>query len=226
VATVERRTIAFNKPRGTVTSRRDPDGRRTVFDVLGDAGDGLVAVGRLDRASTGLLILTTDTAIAAALTDPANGIVRRYLVTVRGRVAPDLVARVESGVDVVDARGGRERLAAARVVIRKASGRETHLVVDLTEGRNREVRRLFQAVGHEVTRLHRVAFGAIALASLQPGEWRLVDDDAIRATLARASEASAPLPATTSTRRPPRARTGASDSAASGASTRGGSRSR
>jgi 23S rRNA pseudouridine2605 synthase len=226
VAKAERRVIAFNKPRGTVTSRRDPEGRRTVFDVLGDTADGLAAVGRLDRASSGLLLLTTDTALADALTNPANAIVRRYLVTVRGRVDADVTARIEAGVDVADASGRPERLGATRVVIRKASGRETHLVVDLDEGRNREIRRLFQAVGHEVTRLHRVAFGAIELGSLAPGEWRPVTDEAIRATLGRVSGASAPPHATTRTPRRPPARTGASDSAASGASTRGGSRSR
>ena len=143
VADVERRVIALNKPRGTVTSRRDPEGRPTVFDGLGAAADGLVAVGRLDRASTGLLILTTDTALAAALTDPANAVVRRYVVTVRGRVDAGAAARIEAGLDVPGAAGGRERLAATRVVIRKASGRETHLIVELDEGRTREIRRLF-----------------------------------------------------------------------------------
>lgn len=226
VARVERRVIALHKPRGTVTSRRDPEGRPTVFDGLGAAADGLVAVGRLDRASTGLLILTTDTALAAALTDPANAVVRRYVVTVRGRVDADAAARIESGLDVPGAAGGRERLAATRVAIRKASGRETHLIVELDEGRTREIRRLFQAVGHEVTRLHRVTFGAIELGMLQPGEWRPVPDEAIRATLGRVSGASAPLRATTRTRRPPRARSAGSDSAVSGASARGGSRSR
>lgn len=226
VARVERRVIALNKPRGTVTSRRDPEGRRTVFDVLGEAGDGLVAAGRLDRASTGLLILTTDTALAAALTDPASAVVRRYVVTVRGRVDVSAAARMESGLDVPSITGHAERLAATRVVIRKASGRETHLVVELTEGRNREIRRLFQAVGHEVTRLHRVAFGAIELGALPPGEWRPVPDEAIRATLGRASEATARPRATTRTRHRPPARSGGSDSAASGASARGGSRNR
>ena len=83
---------AYNKPRGVITTRRDPDGRRTVFDLLGDAAHGLVAVGRLDRASTGLLILTNDTALADALTNPANRVPRRYVVTVRGRVTPETLS--------------------------------------------------------------------------------------------------------------------------------------
>jgi 16S rRNA U516 pseudouridylate synthase RsuA-like enzyme len=78
------RTVILHKPRGTVTTRRDPEGRPTVFDVLGAEASGLVAVGRLDRATSGLLILTTDTQLANRLTDPASGFIRRYLVTVRG----------------------------------------------------------------------------------------------------------------------------------------------
>jgi 23S rRNA pseudouridine2605 synthase len=165
------RLIAFNKPRGTVTTRKDPEGRRTVFDALGDAGHGLVAVGRLDRASTGLLLFTNDTQLANWLTDPANHVVRRYAVTVRGRVEAAAAGQLERGLNAPAADGRRERLQAASVTVRKASGRETHLLVELTEGRNREVRRLFEAIGHEVTRLHRVAFGGLTLGDLQPGAW-------------------------------------------------------
>ena len=165
------RAVAFHKPRGTITTRRDPEGRRTVFDLLGDAGAGLIAVGRLDVASSGLLLLMNDTQLANRLTDPHRGVLRRYLVTVRGRVSDDTARALEHGLDVPGTHGP-ERLRAARVVMRKASGRETHLSVDLTEGKNREVRRLFDAAGHEVTRLHRVAFGSIELGSLAPGDWR------------------------------------------------------
>lgn len=172
VARERTRVIAFHKPRGVVTTRRDPEGRRTVFDVLGPDGDGLIAVGRLDRASTGLLLLTNDTQLAAALTDPARRVVRRYVVTVRGRVTPEDAHRLEEGLDLSDRRRRRERLRASHVTIRKASGRETHLIVELVEGRNRELRRLFEAIGCEVTRLHRIAYGSVELGDLQPGQWQ------------------------------------------------------
>jgi pseudouridine synthase len=165
-AKVRWRTIAFYKPRGTVTTRSDPEGRKTVFDVLGTVADGLVAVGRLDLATAGLLLLTTDTQLAERLANPKNAIVRRYAVTVRGYVSDDQAASLERGI------GG---LAAERVVVRKRSRRETHLVVELTEGKNREIRRLFAAIGREVTKLLRVAYGSIELGTLQPGEWRDVD---------------------------------------------------
>jgi len=169
-----RRVLLFHKPRGTVTSRRDPEGRPTVFDVLGDAARGLVAVGRLDLASTGLLVFTNDTQLAHRLTDPAERVPRRYVVTVRGRVTPQTARQIEHGLFVPATRhGGRsERLSASRVEISKESDRETHLIVVLVEGRNRELRRLFGAVGHEPTRIHRIAFGEYELGDLQPGEWR------------------------------------------------------
>jgi 23S rRNA pseudouridine2605 synthase len=152
------RTILFHKPRGVVTTRRDPEGRRTVFDVLGEAGAGLIAVGRLDLATSGLLLLTSDNRLADWITDPANRVARVYIVTVRGRVQP----------------AETSRLSAARVLLRKSSARESHLTVELHEGRNRQVRRMFEAIGHDVTRLKRVRLGGFDLGGLAPGEHREV----------------------------------------------------
>ena len=154
------RLIAFHKPRGVVTTRRDPEGRRTVFDVLGTEGDGLVAVGRLDLASTGLLLFTNDTELANRLTDPDSAIPREYVVTVRGLITDETAEALRKQVETLE--------------VRKRSRRETHLLVTLTRGRNREIRRLFDAMGHEVTRLHRISFGDHALGELQPGQWREV----------------------------------------------------
>jgi 23S rRNA pseudouridine2605 synthase len=164
------RTIALHKPRGIMTTRRDPNGRRTVFDVVGDAARSLVAVGRLDMASTGLLLLTSDTQLANYLTDPDNAIVRRYAVTVRGTFADEDAMQMMKGI---------EGLSARSVVVRKRSARETHLVVELVEGRNREIRRMLEALEHPATKLMRVAFGPIELGSLQPGQWREIAQDEI-----------------------------------------------
>jgi 23S rRNA pseudouridine2605 synthase len=158
------RFLAFHKPRGTVVTRRDPAGRPTIFDRLADSAEGLVAVGRLDLATSGLLLLTSDTRLADWLTDPANAVRRVYAVTVRGRVDDAALAALRSGrVD----RG--ELLRPEAVNLDKTSGRESRLTVVLAEGRNREVRRLLAGVGHEVTRLIRVAFGGLELGRLPVG---------------------------------------------------------
>ena len=170
------RTILFHKPRGVLTTRQDPEGRTTVYDVLGDAAEGLVPVGRLDWATSGLLLLTSDTRLADRLTDPRHAVPRVYVVSVRGKVTSQSCQLLEQGVVH---RG--ERLSADKVALQKSSGRESHLVVTLTEGKNREVRRLFEAVGHEVTRLKRVAFGALTLDNLAPGHWREVNESEVRA---------------------------------------------
>jgi len=149
------RTILLHKPRGVVTTRRDPDGRRTVFDVIGESGAGLNAVGRLDLATSGLLLLTSDTQLANWIADPVNAVPRVYVATVRGEVTAEALARLGPGA-----------------TLRKASRRESHLVVELREGRNRQVRRMFAAIGHEVTRLKRVSLGGLALGPLPPGAWR------------------------------------------------------
>ena len=168
-ATITRpwRTILFHKPRGVMTTRSDPEGRETIYDVLGEAARGLVPVGRLDRATSGLLLLTSDTHLADRITDPGSAVSRVYVVSVRGRMTREDCERLEQGV--VD---NGEPIKADTVTLRKPSGRESHLVVTLTEGKNREIRRLFEAVGHPVTRLKRVALGGLALDDLKPGEWR------------------------------------------------------
>jgi 23S rRNA pseudouridine2605 synthase len=158
------RMLLVHKPRGVVTTRRDPDGRRTVFDVVGAEADGLNAVGRLDLATSGLLLLTTDTRLADWITDPSSAVPRVYAVTVRGDVLPETLAALGAGV-----------------TLRKRSRRETHLIVELREGKNRQVRRMFDAAGHEVTRLKRVSFGGLELGSLEPGEWREVGRAELRA---------------------------------------------
>lgn len=163
------RTILLYKPKGVVTTRSDEKNRPTVFTLLDEGGSYLHPVGRLDMATSGLLLLTNDTRLSSWLTDPKNKIVRTYAVTAKGCVTCDETAMMVRGI-----KDAGEILKADKAVIRKASQRETHLIVELTEGKNREIRRMFDAVGHEVTALKRLAFGGLQLGAMTPGEYREV----------------------------------------------------
>ncbi|HOW35164.1 MAG TPA: pseudouridine synthase [Candidatus Omnitrophota bacterium] len=162
-------TIMLYKPRGVVTTRSDERGRRTVFDLLPEELKSLHPVGRLDMATTGLLLLTNDTALSSRLTDPANAIVRTYVVSVKGKMTEGEVEQLSRGIW-----DEGEFLEPSKIILRKSSNKESHLVVELTEGKNREIRRLFKSVGHEIIRLKRTAFGSLELGALQPGELRSV----------------------------------------------------
>ncbi len=172
----ELRTFLLNKPKGLITTHSDEKGRPTVFSLFASEDLHLIAVGRLDAATTGLLLLTNDTQLSAWLTDPVNEVPRIYLVTVRGEFDPaqiDLILR--DGV-----KDAGEILRPSALTLRKSSGRESHLTVHLTEGKNREIRRLFLALGHEVTRLHRVAYGPLELGDVKAGEYRPVSEEELR----------------------------------------------
>jgi 23S rRNA pseudouridine2605 synthase len=161
------RTFLLHKPRGVVTTRSDEKGRPTVFSLIPEPGLHLIAVGRLDWATSGLLLLTNDTRLADWLTDPGNRVCRTYLVTVRGKVTEESLEPLRQGL----ANAG-EKLQPEAILLRKASGKESHLTVRLTEGKNREIRRMFSALSHEVTRLKRVAYGALELGALEVGKFR------------------------------------------------------
>ena len=181
-------TIVFHKPRGYVTTRSDPEGRKTVYDLLDNLPGRVVPVGRLDLATSGLLVLTNDTQLANWLTDPQSGIDRVYLVTVEGRVTPEGAERLVDGVTV-----DGDVLSAAAASVRKASNRESHLTVTLREGKNREVRRLLAAIGHPVTRLRRVQFGGLELGTLPPGTWRRVSNEELRSAFPAYPRRRAPI---------------------------------
>jgi 23S rRNA pseudouridine2605 synthase len=168
-------TIVLHKPRGVVTTRSDPDGRKTVFDLITDVPVPVMPVGRLDLATSGLLILTNDTRLGDWLTDPSSGVPRVYLVTVKGRADETTTEKLQRGIRV-----DGETLTAADATVRKSSSRESHLVLTLKEGRNREIRRMMAAAGHPVTRLRRVEYGGLALGTLAPGTWREVTPDELR----------------------------------------------
>jgi len=162
--------FVLNKPAGTMTTRRDPRGRPTIFEYLPDV-PGLTYVGRLDLDTEGLLLLTTDGSAAHALTHPSREVERVYEATVTGD-APAAAERAMKGVTLED---GPVRLVLARA--RRAEGGENWILeVVLTEGRKREVRRLCKALGLYVQRLRRTRFGPIRLGELAPGVYRELSD--------------------------------------------------
>lgn len=174
-----KRFILFHKPKGVVTTHSDEKGRKTIFDVMPVGLGYLHAVGRLDQATSGLLLLTNDSALSSYLTDPAHKVMRTYLVSVRGEFTE--VQSKEAIVGVVE---GGERLQCHSVKIQKCSGRESHLEVVLVQGKNREIRRLFKSLGHEATRLRRIQYGPFKLEDLPSGAWREIPiEDARKALL-------------------------------------------
>lgn len=130
-------------------------------------GEVLHKLPALALATTGLLLLTNDTNLSAYLTDPVNAIRRTYIVSVKGKVTEEEIQILIRGISD---RG--EFLKPLTLTLRKSSNKESHLIVELTEGKNREIRRMFEFIGHEVTRLKRIAFGPLALGDMQPGQLR------------------------------------------------------
>ncbi len=158
--------LMLNKPPGYVTTARDPQGRPTVLDLV-DRTERVMPVGRLDRETSGLLILTNDGELAQLLAHPSHGVPKTYRATVRGLPGPAALRRLERGVELPD---GRTRPAEARVLRTRSGGAELELV--LKEGRNRQVRRMCAAVGHPVIALERTGYGPLGLGRLQVGGCR------------------------------------------------------
>jgi 23S rRNA pseudouridine2605 synthase len=188
VGRAERGYLALNKPRGLVTTRDDPKGRATIYDCLAGASLPFVApVGRLDKASEGLLLLTNDSRWSAHLLDPASHVDKIYHAQLRGHADDSFIARVAAGV--VEPETG-ELLAVKRVsLLRTGSRSSAWLEITLDEGKNRHIRRLFAASGIEVLRLVRVAIGPLTLGTLPKGEWRRLTDDEVRALSASPRDA-------------------------------------
>jgi pseudouridine synthase len=171
--------LALHKPRGVITTRSDERGRRTVYDLLPARLPYVFPAGRLDADSEGLLILTSDAALAVRLTDPEHHMPKTYRVTVSGRVSDEAVEQLRTGVELSD---GPTRPAEVRVRRRRAES--TVLEVVLTEGRNRQLRRMLAAVWHRVRRLVRTAIGGLELGDLPAGACRVLNEEEIARLLA------------------------------------------
>lgn len=165
------RYILLNKPKGYVTTRRDPQGRRTVMDLLRGVREYVYPVGRLDYDSEGLLLLTSDGELAARLMHPRHAVERVYESIVAGDPDEAALEELRRGVFLDD-----QRTAAAQVrrlgTVGKGGHQTTKLMITIREGRNRQVRRMCAAVGHPVRRLSRVRMGPIRLGDLRAGQWR------------------------------------------------------
>lgn len=175
-------THLLYKPAGVISSSSDPEGRQTVTDLV-EGGGRIYPVGRLDYDSEGLILLTNDGDLANRVTHPRYGIVKRYVALVRGNPGKAEIRRLIEGIDLED---GTARAQSAHVIGRQAA--ETMVELTMGEGRNREVRRMFEALGYEVTRLVRTAIGPITDRSLKPGQSRRLSAAEIRELLASGVE--------------------------------------
>jgi 23S rRNA pseudouridine2605 synthase len=163
---------ALNKPRGYMSTRSDPEGRPTLYELVPPEMRKLFYVGRLDYDSEGLVLLTNDGDTANRMLHPRYGMDREYEVELESDIESDALDRLRRGVELDD---GPARAETAR---RKAGNR---LSLTLGEGRRREVRRMLEAVGHRVVRLRRVRYGPIRLGRLEPGRWRHLEERELKA---------------------------------------------
>ena len=167
---------ALHKPRGYVTTRSDPSGRRTVYDLLADIGEWVVPVGRLDRDTSGLLLITNDTAFAERITNPESHVEKTYRVTAKPRLDDAALERLRRGVVLAD---GPTR--PAKVEKLRDRGPCTLIEIAITEGRNRQVRRMVREVGARVEKLERLSIGPVELGSLATGALRRLTGAELRA---------------------------------------------
>lgn len=174
--------FVVNKPIGVVTTNEDPAGRERVIDLV-PTDERVFAVGRLDRSSEGLILVTNDGEFANRITHPRYGVEKTYAVRVAGAADPQQLARLRKGVHLA------EGFAKAQAItVKKKHGKSTDLIIVLNEGRNREIRRILARVGHKVLALKRVAVGPIKLADLPIGGWRRLMPSEVELLLSMAKE--------------------------------------
>ncbi len=160
--------LLFYKPRGVITSHGDPGERKTIYEHLKDVVGWVAPVGRLDKDTSGLLLLTNDTEFADFVTNPESGVSKTYIVKLNGLVDDSTISRLAAGIEMK--RGDFARPESVRRT--EDRGKYTWLEIVLTEGKNREVRRMVEAVGFKVLKLVRTRIGALTLEGLEVGKWR------------------------------------------------------
>jgi 23S rRNA pseudouridine2605 synthase len=178
VRTKRRLYLALNKPRGLVCSKKDELSRPTIYELLPREWGHLHSVGRLDFNSEGLLFLTNDGGFSLHLTHPRFGVHKKYLATVEGRVEEAMLRKFTQGLWF---EGEKFKAEKARLI--SASGSQSIVELDLSEGKYREVRRLFESQGRTVKRLQRIQIGKIKLGELRPGKWRILTPTEIKSLL-------------------------------------------
>jgi len=169
--------LLFYKPKGVITSHGDPAGRKTVYDCLDKLGRWVAPVGRLDKDTSGLLLLTNDTEFADFVASPVSGVPKTYLAKLSGLVSDEIIARLKAGVEMK--RGDWAKPASVRRV--EDRGKYSWLEIVLTEGKNREVHRMVEAVGFKVLKLVRTRLGPLTLDGLEVGKWRELGSAAVAA---------------------------------------------
>jgi len=172
----ERVYVLLYKPTGYLTTYRDPKGRPTVYDLIADLGTFVSPVGRLDLDTSGLLLMTNDNQLAERVTNPESHVPKTYLVKASQRLTDEQLQRLRDGVELAD---GPTRPARVRRV--RDSEKYTHLEITLTEGRNRQVRRMIEALDVTVLKLVRVKIGPIPIGGLAIGKWRSLTPAEVRA---------------------------------------------
>jgi len=165
----ERLYVLLYKPTGYLTTYKDPAGRPTVYDLVADVGTFLSPVGRLDLDTSGLLLMTNDTQLAERVTNPESHVPKTYLVKASAVLSDEQLQQLRDGLELSD---GPTRPSGVKRV--RDSARYTHFEITLTEGRNRQVRRMVEALGARVLKLVRVRLGPIAIGTLPIGKWRLL----------------------------------------------------
>jgi len=167
--------ILLYKPKGYLTTYRDPEGRPTVYDLVAGLGTWVSPVGRLDLDTSGLLLMTNDTGLAEGITNPDFKIPKTYLVKTATVLSEEQLERLRRGVELKD---GPTKPAEVRRL--RDSARHTHLEMTITEGRNRQVRRMIEAVDSKVLKLVRTAIGPLRIGDLAIGKWRELAAEEVR----------------------------------------------